>query len=131
LRPLSGTPERIGNVSPIQPRPAWKGAVTVLFLCRLKLNNAAFISQADSGTLAGAWVPNTSTMSFGNSVGDSDQWTGTIHKVGSVWSTDGRLVADERDCDHSLVRIVQQGSKLVVLGCALQHGQQLCAALYR
>jgi len=47
----------------------------------MKLDNAAFITQADSGVLA--WTANASTLSFGNSVIDDHQWIGTVHKVGA------------------------------------------------
>jgi len=47
----------------------------------MKLNNASFITQADSGTLAGAWISNTGRLSFGNDLDDDNQWTGTVHKA--------------------------------------------------
>jgi len=45
----------------------------------MKLNAAAFLTQAGSGVLA--WTTNTSTLSFGNSLSEDHQWVGTLHKV--------------------------------------------------
>jgi len=47
----------------------------------MKLDGGGWINGTDTGTFAGAWTANTTTLAVGNEVTLGSQWTGIVYKV--------------------------------------------------